>query len=36
LAHPYKEQRLVVVGDRKMALFNDLEPEDKLLLYLIE
>lgn len=31
--HPYKEQRLVVVGDRKMALFNDLEPEDKLLLY---
>jgi UDP-2-acetamido-3-amino-2,3-dideoxy-glucuronate N-acetyltransferase len=31
--HPYKEQRLVVVGDRKMALFNDLEPKDKLLLY---
>jgi UDP-2-acetamido-3-amino-2,3-dideoxy-glucuronate N-acetyltransferase len=31
--HPYKEQRLVVVGDRKMALFNDVEPEDKLLLY---
>ena len=21
--HPYKEQRLVVVGDRKMAVFND-------------
>ena len=31
--HPYKEQRLVVVGDRKMAVFNDLEPQDKLLLY---
>jgi len=31
--HPYKEQRLVVVGDRKMAVFNDVEPEDKLLLY---
>lgn len=31
--HPYKEQRLVIVGDRKMALFNDVEPEDKLLLY---
>ena len=31
--HPYKEQRLVVVGDQKMALFNDVEPEDKLLLY---
>ena len=31
--HPYKEQRLVVVGDRKMALFNDVEPKDKLLLY---
>jgi UDP-2-acetamido-3-amino-2,3-dideoxy-glucuronate N-acetyltransferase len=31
--HPYKEQRLVIVGDRKMAVFNDVEPEDKLLLY---
>ncbi|MFH1625581.1 MAG: Gfo/Idh/MocA family oxidoreductase, partial [Pseudomonadota bacterium] len=31
--HPYKEQRLVVVGDRKMALFDDVEPNDKLLLY---
>ncbi len=31
--HPYKEQRLVVVGERKMAVFNDVEPEDKLLLY---
>ncbi|RPI77441.1 MAG: oxidoreductase [Desulfobacteraceae bacterium] len=31
--HPYKEQRLVVVGDRKMAVFNDVEPENKLLLY---
>ena len=31
--HPYKEQRLVVVGDKKMALFNDTNPKDKLLLY---
>lgn len=31
--HPFKEQRLVVVGDRKMAVFDDLEPEHKLVLY---
>jgi len=31
--HPYKEQKLVVVGDRKMALFNDVEPKHKLILY---
>ncbi len=32
--HPYKEQKLVVVGDRKMAVFDDTLPwEDKLLLY---
>lgn len=31
--HPYKEQKLVVVGDKKMAVFDDLEKEDKLLLY---
>jgi UDP-2-acetamido-3-amino-2,3-dideoxy-glucuronate N-acetyltransferase len=32
--HPYKEQKLVVVGDRKMAVFDDTQPwEDKLLLY---
>jgi UDP-2-acetamido-3-amino-2,3-dideoxy-glucuronate N-acetyltransferase len=32
--HPYKEQRLVVVGDKKMAVFDDTQPwEDKLLLY---
>lgn len=30
--HPYKEQKLVVVGDRKMAVFDDLQ-EHKLLLY---
>jgi UDP-2-acetamido-3-amino-2,3-dideoxy-glucuronate N-acetyltransferase len=24
--HPFKEQRLVVVGDRKMAIFNDVAP----------
>lgn len=31
--HPYKEQKLVVVGDKKMALFDDAAPQDKLLLY---
>jgi UDP-2-acetamido-3-amino-2,3-dideoxy-glucuronate N-acetyltransferase len=31
--HPYKEQKLVVVGDRKMAVFDDVQSEQKLLLY---
>ena len=31
--HPFKEQKLVVVGDRKMAVFNDTAAEDKLVLY---
>ncbi len=31
--HPFKEQKLVVVGDRKMAVFDDTDPEHKLLLY---
>ena len=31
--HPYKEQKLVVVGDRKMAEFNDTNPKEKLLLF---
>lgn len=31
--HPYKEQRLVVVGDKNMAVFDDVTPENKLLLY---
>jgi UDP-2-acetamido-3-amino-2,3-dideoxy-glucuronate N-acetyltransferase len=32
--HPFKEQKLVVVGDRAQAVFNDGEPWDrKLLLY---
>jgi UDP-2-acetamido-3-amino-2,3-dideoxy-glucuronate N-acetyltransferase len=32
--HPFKEQKLVVVGERQMAVFNDLEPpERKLQLY---
>ena len=31
--HPYKEQKLVIVGDKKMAVFDDVAPEDKLLLY---
>ena len=32
--HPYKEQRLVVVGDKKMAIFNDVNPfGEKLHIY---
>jgi UDP-2-acetamido-3-amino-2,3-dideoxy-glucuronate N-acetyltransferase len=31
--HPYKEQKLVVVGEKKMALFDDTRDKDKLLLY---
>ena len=31
--HPYKEQKLIVVGDRQMAVFDDLETENKLVLY---
>ncbi|GBC60449.1 oxidoreductase [Desulfonema ishimotonii] len=32
--HPFKEQKLVVVGDRKMAVFDDTRPwREKLLLY---
>ena len=32
--HPFKEQKLVLVGDRKMAVFDDTQPwGDKLLLY---
>jgi UDP-2-acetamido-3-amino-2,3-dideoxy-glucuronate N-acetyltransferase len=31
--HPFKEQKLVIIGDRKMAVFDDIEREDKLLLY---
>ncbi len=32
--HPFKEQKLVVVGDKKMAVFDDTQPwEHKLLLY---
>ena len=31
--HPFKEQKLIVVGDRKMAVFNDMQPQQKLVLY---
>lgn len=31
--HPFKEQKLVVVGEKKMAVFDDLEKSEKLLLY---
>ncbi len=31
--NPFKEQKLVVVGDNKMAVFNDMEKDEKLVLY---
>jgi UDP-2-acetamido-3-amino-2,3-dideoxy-glucuronate N-acetyltransferase len=31
--HPFKEQKLVIVGDRKMAVFDDTQTENKLVLY---
>jgi UDP-2-acetamido-3-amino-2,3-dideoxy-glucuronate N-acetyltransferase len=31
--HPFKEQRLVIVGDQKMAVFDDVEKERKLVIY---
>jgi UDP-2-acetamido-3-amino-2,3-dideoxy-glucuronate N-acetyltransferase len=31
--HPFKEQKLTIVGDRKMAVFDDMEAERKLVLY---
>jgi UDP-2-acetamido-3-amino-2,3-dideoxy-glucuronate N-acetyltransferase len=31
--HPFKEQKLALVGDRKMAVFDDLEKDRKLVLY---
>lgn len=31
--HPFKEQKLCVIGSQKMAVFDDLEPEKKLMVY---
>ena len=31
--HPFKEHRLVVIGDKSMIVFEDTRPEDKLILY---
>jgi UDP-2-acetamido-3-amino-2,3-dideoxy-glucuronate N-acetyltransferase len=31
--HPYKEQRLVVVGSKQMVVFEDTRPDNKLMLY---
>ena len=31
--HPFKEQKLVVVGDKKMAVFDDTVPDGKLKVY---
>lgn len=31
--HPYKEQKLIIVGERQMAVFDDVQKERKLTLY---
>jgi UDP-2-acetamido-3-amino-2,3-dideoxy-glucuronate N-acetyltransferase len=31
--HPFKEQKLVIVGGKKMVVFDDVEPERKLVAY---
>jgi UDP-2-acetamido-3-amino-2,3-dideoxy-glucuronate N-acetyltransferase len=31
--HPFKEQKLVIVGNQKMAVFDDTQPENKLTLF---
>jgi UDP-2-acetamido-3-amino-2,3-dideoxy-glucuronate N-acetyltransferase len=31
--HPFKEQKLTIVADKRMAVFNDLDTEQKLVLY---
>ena len=31
--HPFKEQKLAIIGSQKMAVFDDLQPENKLVLY---
>jgi UDP-2-acetamido-3-amino-2,3-dideoxy-glucuronate N-acetyltransferase len=31
--NPFKEQKLVVVGDRRMAVFNDVATTEKLVMY---
>jgi len=31
--HPYKEQKLVIIGDKKMAVFDDTHPRTKLVSY---
>jgi UDP-2-acetamido-3-amino-2,3-dideoxy-glucuronate N-acetyltransferase len=31
--HPFKEQKLVIVGNRQMAVFDDTQAENKLVLY---
>jgi UDP-2-acetamido-3-amino-2,3-dideoxy-glucuronate N-acetyltransferase len=31
--HPYKEQKLVIIGDKKMMMFDDVSRENKLFMY---
>ena len=30
--HPYKEQKLLVIGDKSMVMFDDVNPDNKLFL----
>lgn len=31
--HPYKEQKLIVIGDKRMVMFDDTNPDEKLFLF---
>ncbi|MFB0564867.1 MAG: Gfo/Idh/MocA family oxidoreductase [Candidatus Aminicenantaceae bacterium] len=31
--HPYKEQKMVIIGDKKMIMFDDINPKEKLFVY---
>jgi len=31
--HPYKEQKLIVIGDKRMIVFDDVNPKNKLFMY---
>ena len=31
--HPYKEQKLIIVGSRRMLMFDDVSPDEKLIVY---
>ena len=31
--HPYKEQKLIIIGNKKMIVFDDVNPDNKLFMY---